>query len=389
MPSVDPMLASVGASMARARSASCSAAWAATASRAPPAGRSRRLGARPGQAQLRGLGHAARGARSRPRLRRAAAGQDRPPDRVADRGALRADKRQFQPNPCRPARGADRAATDHEPPLADRDRSGSLLRERGIATLDELITILVMGREPSLSQRVVEALLNNETYFFRDRSPFDLLSRHALPELARRRAKAKRLRIWSAGCSTGQEVYSLAMLFAEEPDAWRGWTDRHSRHRRFDGCDRARARRRLHPVRGSARPRHRQMIKLVRGVRRRLARSSRCASRSASRSTICSSRRRIRAGSTSCCAATSCSISAPTSARSPSSGCRGDGPGRLADARRRRDGDRPDRTARLRHQCRGLYRADRRRRSAIEKRARPRSQESHPGLDRTAKAGAP
>ena len=65
----------------------------------------------------------------------------------------------------------------------------SLLRERGIATLDELITILVMGKEPSLSQKVVEALLNNETYFFRDRAPFDLLQRHALPELAQRRAK--------------------------------------------------------------------------------------------------------------------------------------------------------------------------------------------------------
>jgi len=100
----------------------------------------------------------------------------------------------------------------------------SLLRERGIATLDELITILVMGKEPSLSQRVVEALLNNETYFFRDRAPFDVLQRHALPELAKRREKTKRLRIWSAGCSTGQEVYSLAMLFAEQPDEWRGWT---------------------------------------------------------------------------------------------------------------------------------------------------------------------
>jgi chemotaxis protein methyltransferase CheR len=100
----------------------------------------------------------------------------------------------------------------------------ALLRERGIATLDELITILVMGKEPSLSERVVEALLNNETYFFRDRSPFDLLARHALPELATRRAKSKRLRIWSAGCSTGQEAYSLSMLFAEEPDKWRGWT---------------------------------------------------------------------------------------------------------------------------------------------------------------------
>ena len=100
----------------------------------------------------------------------------------------------------------------------------TLLRERGIASLDELITILVMGKEPSLSQMVVEALLNNETYFFRDRAPFDLLQRHALPELAQRRAKSKRLRIWSAGCSTGQEVYSLSMLFAEDPDKWRGWT---------------------------------------------------------------------------------------------------------------------------------------------------------------------
>jgi chemotaxis protein methyltransferase CheR len=100
----------------------------------------------------------------------------------------------------------------------------ALLRERGIATLDELITILVMGKEPSLSQKVVEALLNNETYFFRDRSPFDVLQRHALAELAQRRSKSKRLRIWSAGCSTGQEVYSLSMLFAEEAEKWRGWT---------------------------------------------------------------------------------------------------------------------------------------------------------------------
>jgi len=100
----------------------------------------------------------------------------------------------------------------------------SLLRERGIATLDELITILVMGREPALANHVVEALLNNETYFFRDRQPFDLLAAQALPQLAIARADKKRLRIWSAGCSTGQEVYSLAMLFAENPVQWQGWT---------------------------------------------------------------------------------------------------------------------------------------------------------------------
>ena len=100
----------------------------------------------------------------------------------------------------------------------------ALLRERGIGTLDELITILVMNKEPGLSNQVVEALLNNETYFFRDRTPFDTLSRYALPALATKRASKKRLRIWSAGCSTGQETYSLAMLFADEPEKWEGWT---------------------------------------------------------------------------------------------------------------------------------------------------------------------
>ena len=99
----------------------------------------------------------------------------------------------------------------------------ALLRERNISSIDELITILVMGREPGLASLVVEALLNNETYFFRDRAPFDLLARQALPALAIRRAQDRRLRIWSAGCSTGQEAYSVAMLFAEEPAKWAGW----------------------------------------------------------------------------------------------------------------------------------------------------------------------
>ncbi|HUG45256.1 MAG TPA: protein-glutamate O-methyltransferase CheR [Sphingomicrobium sp.] len=100
----------------------------------------------------------------------------------------------------------------------------ALLRERGISSLDELITILVMGRERALSDKVVEALLNNETYFFRDRAPFDLLARHALPEIAKKRHSTRRIRIWSAGCATGQEVYSLAMLFAEDPVQWHGWS---------------------------------------------------------------------------------------------------------------------------------------------------------------------
>jgi chemotaxis protein methyltransferase CheR len=100
----------------------------------------------------------------------------------------------------------------------------SLLKDRGIATLDELITILVMGREPALANLVVEALLNNETYFFRDRQPFDLLASTFLPTISKARQAKKQLKIWSAGCSTGQEPYSLAMLFADEPLKWQGWT---------------------------------------------------------------------------------------------------------------------------------------------------------------------
>ncbi len=99
----------------------------------------------------------------------------------------------------------------------------SLMRERGIGSLDQLITTLIAEREPGLSDRVVEALLNNETFFFRDRSSFDLLLKGVLPRLQRAREKEKKLSIWCAGCSTGQEAYSLAMSFAEDRLRWQGW----------------------------------------------------------------------------------------------------------------------------------------------------------------------
>jgi chemotaxis protein methyltransferase CheR len=98
-----------------------------------------------------------------------------------------------------------------------------LFRERGISNLDQLVCMLAEPREDTLAQDVVEALLNNETYFFRDRIMFDLLAREVLPDLAQKRATTRRLSIWSAGCSTGQEALSLAMLFADQPEQWAGW----------------------------------------------------------------------------------------------------------------------------------------------------------------------
>ena len=99
-----------------------------------------------------------------------------------------------------------------------------LMRERGILSLDQLVATIVGAREPSLADEVVEALLNTEPSFFRDRTPFELLMGPALARLERARAATRRLSIWCAGCSTGQEAYSLAMSFAEQKMRWAGWT---------------------------------------------------------------------------------------------------------------------------------------------------------------------
>lgn len=99
-----------------------------------------------------------------------------------------------------------------------------IFRERGISNVDQLACLLAEPGAETLTRDVIEALLNNETYFFRDRPMFELLSSRVLTDLASRREGSRRLRIWSAGCSTGQEAYTLAIMFAQEPFRWRGWT---------------------------------------------------------------------------------------------------------------------------------------------------------------------
>jgi chemotaxis protein methyltransferase CheR len=98
-----------------------------------------------------------------------------------------------------------------------------LMRERAIASVDQLASVLAAGRDPSLAEAVVEALLNHETFFYRDRAAFDLLLGPALTRVERARRDEKRLAIWCAGCSTGQEAYSIAMYLAEQKLRWSGW----------------------------------------------------------------------------------------------------------------------------------------------------------------------
>jgi chemotaxis protein methyltransferase CheR len=90
-----------------------------------------------------------------------------------------------------------------------------LLRNREMSHLGELVEELRAQRDAGLARAVAEAMTINETSFFRDMRPFELLRTELLPRLVEKRIKTRRLRFWSAACSTGQEAYSLAMLLRE------------------------------------------------------------------------------------------------------------------------------------------------------------------------------
>ncbi len=87
-----------------------------------------------------------------------------------------------------------------------------LLQTNGMAGIDELVSKLRLSADPALDQAVVEAMTINETSFFRDQSPFELLRVKLLPQLIESRERQRSLRFWSAACSSGQEAYSLAMM---------------------------------------------------------------------------------------------------------------------------------------------------------------------------------
>jgi chemotaxis protein methyltransferase CheR len=96
-------------------------------------------------------------------------------------------------------------------------------RAEGLADIEGLIAKVRQQPHGAVSRRLVEALTTNETSWFRDGDPFSALRAVVLPELAPSRAKTRRLRVWSAACSSGQEAYSVAMTLLEAP-AVAGWT---------------------------------------------------------------------------------------------------------------------------------------------------------------------
>lgn len=93
-------------------------------------------------------------------------------------------------------------------------RLAVVLREEKFDSLEQLISRAEAG-DRRVGQRIVDALTTNETFFFRDKTPFDHFRSIIVPELVARRSANQPIRIWCAACSSGQEPYSLLMLIDE------------------------------------------------------------------------------------------------------------------------------------------------------------------------------
>lgn len=93
-----------------------------------------------------------------------------------------------------------------------RSRLLGLLHDFSVLSLDDLIENAIQGNDLTLRQRVLDAMTTNETLWFRDTYPFTILTEQILPTL---QPLNRKLRVWSAACSTGQEAYSIAMTILD------------------------------------------------------------------------------------------------------------------------------------------------------------------------------
>lgn len=98
-----------------------------------------------------------------------------------------------------------------------------LAQSLGLADFNHLIRELRKGRDRQLSSAVTEAMTTNETSFFRDKTPFEELRERLIPALISARSAQRKLRIWCAAGSTGQEPYSIRMIIDDHFPALRDW----------------------------------------------------------------------------------------------------------------------------------------------------------------------
>lgn len=102
-------------------------------------------------------------------------------------------------------------------------RLAPILEQHGLKSITDLIGAVRSPARSQIAEDVVDAMTTNESFFFRDKTPFDLFRETMLPDMLQARASQRSLKIWCAAASTGQEPYSLAMLLNEEKHRMAGW----------------------------------------------------------------------------------------------------------------------------------------------------------------------
>jgi chemotaxis protein methyltransferase CheR len=98
-----------------------------------------------------------------------------------------------------------------------------LIEKNGLNDMSDLAAKVRMDKQGEVAWSVVEAMTTNETSFFRDTRPFDIFKETVIPEVMKNKGADKKIRIWSAACSSGQEPYSLAMIIKESGWEVQGW----------------------------------------------------------------------------------------------------------------------------------------------------------------------
>jgi len=135
---------------------------------------------------------------------------------LVDAPTLASDERKLLSNYIYSVCGID---LDHTKHYLIESRLRTLVAQTGSGTYSELYNKARSDRSGALERAIIDAVTTGETLFFRDHAPFDLLRHKILPELIDRRTRSAAgripLRIWSAACSSGQEVYSIAIVLRE------------------------------------------------------------------------------------------------------------------------------------------------------------------------------
>ena len=105
-------------------------------------------------------------------------------------------------------------------------KMGPIAKDSGVADTSKLAQDILKNPSGSMATKLIEEIATPETGFFRDNRAFKALKQEVIPRIIEKRGVERTLNIWSGGCSTGQEPYSIVMMLQENFPQLKGWTIR-------------------------------------------------------------------------------------------------------------------------------------------------------------------